>query len=384
MINLVMLILVGLAPVSGRAELQGVPAPRDQWVNIYRISRFVPEGVPCRAAMDEQAEEVRRFFFKEPFTLVSRSGDWVETRVGEVACWLPARYTIRFHDREVLCPSREVIQPLIPIEKLVDGPFNPDLLLNLGRLFPTFYMIAREEIFTLAEGEERIPLRLKNGDVIKMVTPLFRKAVMYQGTARLTDGRVVHYGAMTKRWGRTFTLLPDGVVGYGVAGHQVYPYRSAAVDFDFLCTVMPEDFECNRDSLEKVRAGKLKRDMDNLKKMAGSLLFIPRLMGVKMPDGSIHDGYVCAVDVGGGIKNNRIDLFVGQDGGGNPYYPPCQRDNPFSRAGVESLVPWDWRTWVKNGGEWNRARLDEFNQVSPHKGLEVFLVKGVRCRKVAQ
>src|SRR3954463_6304277 len=42
-----------------------------------------------------------------------------------------------------------------------------------------------------------------------------------------------------------------------------------------------------------------------------SVLFIKETVGLKMPDGSKHDGYWYASDVGGAIKGQRIDLFTG-------------------------------------------------------------------------
>jgi 3D (Asp-Asp-Asp) domain-containing protein len=42
-----------------------------------------------------------------------------------------------------------------------------------------------------------------------------------------------------------------------------------------------------------------------------SVLFIKETVGLKMPDGTIHDGFWYASDVGGAIKGQRIDLFTG-------------------------------------------------------------------------
>jgi 3D (Asp-Asp-Asp) domain-containing protein len=43
-----------------------------------------------------------------------------------------------------------------------------------------------------------------------------------------------------------------------------------------------------------------------------TLLFIKETVGLRMPDGRLHDGYWYASDVGGAIHTGRIDLFTGQ------------------------------------------------------------------------
>jgi 3D (Asp-Asp-Asp) domain-containing protein len=42
-----------------------------------------------------------------------------------------------------------------------------------------------------------------------------------------------------------------------------------------------------------------------------TILFIKETVGLKLPDGSTHDGYWYVSDVGGAIKGQRIDLFTG-------------------------------------------------------------------------
>lgn len=43
-----------------------------------------------------------------------------------------------------------------------------------------------------------------------------------------------------------------------------------------------------------------------------TILFIKETVGMPMPDGSKHDGYWYASDVGGAIHKGRIDLFTGR------------------------------------------------------------------------
>lgn len=41
-----------------------------------------------------------------------------------------------------------------------------------------------------------------------------------------------------------------------------------------------------------------------------SKIYIPAAKGTVLPDGSVHDGYFEAVDVGDAIQNQRIDVFT--------------------------------------------------------------------------
>ena len=46
-----------------------------------------------------------------------------------------------------------------------------------------------------------------------------------------------------------------------------------------------------------------------------TVLFIKETVGLKMPDGGVHDGYWYASDVGGAIKGQRVDLYTGRNAG---------------------------------------------------------------------
>jgi 3D (Asp-Asp-Asp) domain-containing protein len=44
-------------------------------------------------------------------------------------------------------------------------------------------------------------------------------------------------------------------------------------------------------------------------------VFIPETVGIRMPDGTLHDGYWYASDTGGAIKGQKIDLYTGNGRG---------------------------------------------------------------------
>jgi 3D (Asp-Asp-Asp) domain-containing protein len=60
-----------------------------------------------------------------------------------------------------------------------------------------------------------------------------------------------------------------------------------------------------------------------------SVLFIKETVGMKMPDGTTHDGYWYASDVGSAIKGKRIDLFTGTS---------AKSMNPFKDLNLASLT----------------------------------------------
>lgn len=85
-------------------------------------------------------------------------------------------------------------------------------------------------------------------------------------------------------WGSVRWKRSSGF-GEGVNGYQLIPYRTVAVDPNYI--------------------------------PYGSVLYIPEAVGTKIEsvDGTsfLHDGYFFAGDTGGAIKENHIDVFTGID-----------------------------------------------------------------------
>ena len=71
-----------------------------------------------------------------------------------------------------------------------------------------------------------------------------------------------------------------------------------------------------------------------------TILFIKETVGMPMPDGSVHDGYWYASDVGGAIKGARIDLFTGSGKGSMaPMMKLNMRAVTVTRAGTFEGCP---------------------------------------------
>jgi len=363
------------------AQAAGGEAPLIEiadWRSYVRVSHYDPAGIPCYERVEEPRQVVRRFYYKHPLYLVAREGSLARVRDKDLECYVEGDRLAEVHSQPVFCLKSSAPCPLEPLENLVDGEVSPKGGTPVGRLFPTFYHIAMESLYPPGPGEKRVSLRDGEGHRIARVSPGFRRALLIQGTAALADGRVLNVGKKTKK-GRRFVVLPAGSYGLGISGFHLHPFRSAAVDFDYLCRQLKSARGCHASNYPQRDKSVSRR---NRKALVGMLLYLPRLAGVEIAPGMIHDGFVCAVDVGGGIKNDRIDLYVGTGNGGNPYYPDCRRLNPLLRAGIETLIPSDWHHFVSGDkGRMEREIPTEYRQVSPHKGLEVFAYPDVQCRR---
>jgi 3D (Asp-Asp-Asp) domain-containing protein len=59
----------------------------------------------------------------------------------------------------------------------------------------------------------------------------------------------------------------------------------------------------------------------------GDVIYVPRLAGITLPDGQVHDGFLVIRDKGGAIKGiNRFDFFTGE-------LSPKNENNVFAQLG---------------------------------------------------
>jgi len=146
----------------------------------------------------------------------------------------------------------------------------------IGRFRNTFYYLA-PEIDYEEYLPQNTPVRTLEGALLALVSKTYKRAMDIEGTGRLRDGRVINYAGVVEgeiRYAETIHPF-----GRGVGNCPLTPLRSVAVDRGFI--------------------------------ELGSVVYIQETDGKRLPDGTLHDGLWRADDVGGAIKRDRIDLFVG-------------------------------------------------------------------------
>jgi 3D (Asp-Asp-Asp) domain-containing protein len=143
----------------------------------------------------------------------------------------------------------------------------------------SFYWIAYESEY--ANEIYDTPIYTKRGYYIGSFPSAFIFELKLEGSGILRDGRVLNYdGECNYGMGTCFKTLAleQHPLGAGVQGRPLEPFRSIAVDPRFI--------------------------------PIGATIYVPELVGVLMPDGTRHDGCLRADDMGGAIKEHKLDFFV--------------------------------------------------------------------------
>ena len=345
----------------------------------YKIEcRGSDTGCPCYASDSPSSKVLDNVFHLQPLQSATgkdesvkkdESGNTpvtyakIKTAKGKT-CFYDTQRLRPIYWANTKCPDEEAFAklPFPAIETVLEKGSKNGTRANRYKVYPTFYYVA-DEAFYGTEKTEKL-YEAKTGRVLATVNKDYRVDLDIQGTGRLNDGRVINVWAY-KRGIWDYVVLPEGSYGLGIHNHYLYPFRTVAIDFTYLC---------KKAGLPNCSGYK---ETDK-KRFIGALLYISQLDGAKLPNGKTHDGYVCAHDVGGAIKSDRIDLFVGNMGGGNPYLPECRSNNAFMEHGIESLVPYDWKLFDENG----RVRKYEYRTTAQHKALDVQVIKGAKCKNI--
>jgi peptidoglycan/xylan/chitin deacetylase (PgdA/CDA1 family)/3D (Asp-Asp-Asp) domain-containing protein len=160
----------------------------------------------------------------------------------------------------------------------------------LGKFSVTYYWVVNENAYPVSQDAE---IRNMAGTVIARVHPQFKKDMNMEGTGILRNGRTLNFAGRVS--GEVRYRFTTNRWGWGVGMCALNPYKTIAVD--------PARIPL------------------------GTTVYIPALEGVKLPDGTAHDGLMQAEDIGGMIKEKHIDLFA-QEGPGSTQL--------FKSAGVKS------------------------------------------------
>jgi 3D (Asp-Asp-Asp) domain-containing protein len=143
----------------------------------------------------------------------------------------------------------------------------------------SFYWLAYESEY--ANEPYDTAIYTKQGFYIGSFPSAFIFELKLEGSGVLRDGRILNYdGECNYGMGTCFKTLALDLhpLGAGVQGRPLVPFRSIAVDPRYI--------------------------------PIGAPVYVPELVGALMPDGTRHDGCLRADDMGGAIKEHKLDFFV--------------------------------------------------------------------------
>lgn len=405
------LVLAGaIVMCAPRVAVDSRPVP----TRLPRVAKFMclrqVDGCPCFAQPDSKSNVQLRLYHNEavierevesgPFVRIARYDGhtaWKEDVAAQDACYVSAR-DLRWQPPavDVAVPAAKRDHTPVSLRRFFSG-FEGDSKdsaalarlmqlkrRSLGRFWFTYYHLALED----HHPGPRVPVLSPGGAVIGQASKEFLDQVRWEGSGLASDGTRYHFSGID---GRYMTYSAEWGLGAGGA-FEVFPYRTIAVNFAGFCSrAFPDD----AGRRERCRRGGL----------LGTAVFVKQIADrkIRMDDGSVHDGWMCVTDTGSPsyIREDRVDIFVGAHGGGNPYLPASRQWNHFFAAGLKNSVPWDWRLWpgerdriwcdvssVPKEGETadpKRHCLHDYHTTTPEKAitLEVATFENgepVRCR----
>lgn len=198
----------------------------------------------------------------------------------------------------------------------------------------TTYHITDQSDFPIKDVE--VPVYDQNGSVIAEVSPAFFADMSLEGSGRLKNGQILNvsgkwieissmaydhvwkhhqriypignkhhlqtsYSGLSIKNGRVHKVMTFHIIkkdnlgiGYGVLRKiPLVPFRTLAADLGL---------KAKSDPNWKDKGGLVP---------AGTHVFIKEYVGIKLPDGTTHDGWFIVNDTGGGIFGAHFDIFTG-------------------------------------------------------------------------
>ena len=382
---------------------------QSKFPNIYKVSCLAKiEGCPCYLSSNKIKEKtkkipkkntkLRNLFHAESVIAKNKTINGLRQisvrfnkKPNNKLCWYPNKKLIAMKYAKVnpklnINSLKRKSHKLISLKKLVASKYlKSKKKINLGLFWATYYHLALEDFYPSKSGKN-IAIRGRGKKILGYASPEFLDQVRWQGSGITKTGQHLHI-VSTKKPLR-FENYPNNIWAWGAGeSYKVAPYRTIALHFPALCKLLGRR-TCSKSSV------------------IGTLLYIPKVVGIKMREGEKHDGYFCANDTGSPyyIRSDRIDIFVGIHGGGNPYLPYRRQTNSLIEGGIQNIVPSDWRLWKgpKLDGDriwcptaklprtpWNPKPGDcthDYHVVARAKAMRIFAMKNskgdiVKCRK---
>ncbi|MCB1172916.1 MAG: hypothetical protein KDK39_05100 [Leptospiraceae bacterium] len=344
------------------------------------------QGCPCyRQAAKDKLRTVYHMQAAWPVALKQSSQNgFTQIRVDTDQCWYPTNQLKKYPYTPLhqLPIQSKLDHRLLPLHSLmaVKSALDAEQKISrfqqtkLGFFWPTYYHLAMQD-FHPGKAE---PILSTSGTTLAYGSRKFQQQIMWEGSGITSTGLRLHYSGRPYR----FTTYSSDIWAWGAGyNYTVWPYRTIAVNFSGFCKAMQLPQPCGK------------------KDVIGSLVWIKNIADEKpaMPGAVQHDGFFCATDTGSpsGIRRDRIDIFVGVHGGGNPYLPPARRGNFLYNAGFKSLVRQDWRLWTSlHTRTWcsladkdydpqtgiSRNCFHDYHTTARHKALQVYYFKDNRNR----
>lgn len=186
------------------------------------------------------------------------------------------------------------------ITSIRTGPSNSEIAEH-GQLIPTVYYFAlMDEDNSRCQTSERRPLVGAGGVNIMKVCPRTLAVCGEQGScAIIQNKRTLSFNILGRVAGqdRYFRIEENGCrFGYGVNSSCLDPFFTLAADLNVY--------------------------------KPGDVIYVPKVNGMLLPNGKVHDGYFIVRDQGRGITGKgRFDFFSG-------FYSWRNQSNPFVKVGL--------------------------------------------------
>lgn len=259
---------------------------------------------------------------------------------GEADGWFGAKTD------HVLAPIAQALQRSAPAQ-----------IQSMRRWQLTYYHVGMVQPW----GPGQVPLYGADGQVLAPVNAHAFVEASLEGSSILADGRLINVsgwrdaGADAPLYKPVLALaqrngwLPNkpGYAGLRVSGQQVTQVRTFAVKRPGPggWPICAKGIECRPFRTVAADNGRLPRHDDRYASLggvvpAGTRVWVLELVGLRLPGGDVHDGWVTVNDTGGGIFGAHFDVFTGTKGWGKQVRIPGRAHVWFD--GIEQRIPMNY------------------------------------------